>query len=233
MDPLYAVNVECSHCKKAFSTSKVRPSFKKPIEQDTDFYKEYKGINPDYYVARVCPHCGFASTENFTVVLTPQDHARIDERVSANWKFKDFGGERSREQALMAFKLALLCAQITGEKDRIVAGLLHHIAWIYRSQGMKQLEKKFLGFALEAYVKVFELEGIDLNNARLMYVIGELNRRIGNYHEAVRWFSRVIEDKRISDASMIRASREQWGATREDMLAARLELPDEMKELKK
>ena len=29
---------------------------------------------------------------------------------------------------------------------------------------------------------------------------------------------------------MIRASREQWIATREDMLAIRMELPDEMKQ---
>ncbi|MNL78852.1 hypothetical protein D3C87_2053350 [compost metagenome] len=70
---------------------------------------------------------------------------------------------------------------------------------------------------------------MDVNNAKLMYLMGELNRRLSRYNEAVKWFSRIINDRKIMDAGMIRASREQWVATREDMLAKRLELPDEMK----
>jgi hypothetical protein len=50
-----------------------------------------------------------------------------------------------------------------------------------------------------------------------MYLIGELNRRIGDFTTAVRWFSRVINDQRIVDAAMIRASREQWAILREQM----------------
>jgi uncharacterized protein len=80
-------------------------------------------------------------------------------------------------------------------------------------------------------VKVYENEEGEVNNARLMYLMGELHRRLGEYHEAVKWFSKVINDKRIMDSAMIRACREQWVQTREDMLAAKLELPDEMKEM--
>lgn len=43
-----------------------------------------------------------------------------------------------------------------------------------------------------------------------MYMIGELNRRLGEYNEAIRWFSLVVQDKKIMDSAMIRASREQW-----------------------
>jgi hypothetical protein len=50
-----------------------------------------------------------------------------------------------------------------------------------------------------------------------MYLIGELNRRVGEFTVAVRWFSRVINDQRITDAAMIRASREQWAILREQM----------------
>ena len=79
-------------------------------------------------------------------------------------------------------------------------------------------------------MNVFETEGMDLNNARLMYLMGELNRRLKRFPDAVKWFSRIINDRKIMDAGMIRASREQWITTREDMLAMRLELPDEMKQ---
>ncbi|MNR68824.1 hypothetical protein D3C85_1936290 [compost metagenome] len=54
-----------------------------------------------------------------------------------------------------------------------------------------------------------------------------------NYKDAVKWFGRVINDKKIMDAGMIRASREQWIATREDMLAQQMELPEEMLNEKK
>ena len=60
--------------------------------------------------------------------------------------------------------------------------------------------------------------------------LGELHRRLGQYHEAVRWFGRVINDKKIVDASMIRASREMWQMIREDMTGKGQELPEEMKE---
>ncbi|MNC40508.1 hypothetical protein D3C75_892220 [compost metagenome] len=144
-----------------------------------------------------------------------------------NWVERDYGGERSWEDALQSYKLALLCAQIKEEKVRLISGLLHHIAWLYREKKDVEQERRFLQFALDSYIQVYETEK-EVNNARLMYLIGELNRRLSNYHEAVRWFSRVINDKSIMDSAMIRASREQWVVTREDMLNARMELPEEM-----
>lgn len=72
-------------------------------------------------------------------------------------------------------------------------------------------------YSLDEYVKVFENDGMGGNDARLMYLIGELNRRIGEFHSAVKWFSRLINDQRITDAAMIRAAREQWALLREQM----------------
>lgn len=232
VEPLYQIKVTCLHCENEFQTSRVRPSFKKAVATESDFNVRYKDINPDYYVVKVCPHCGFASTENFSDKFTARQKAEYRNRLGDNWTMRDYGGKRNWSESLQTYKLALLCAQIKEEKDRIVAGLLHHIAWLYREKGDIEQERRFLGYALDSYVKVFELEGVDVNNARLMYLLGELNRRLGNYHEAVRWFSRVINDKKIMDSGMIRASREQWAQTREDMLAAKLELPDEMKNAK-
>lgn len=232
VEPLYQVKVTCINCQYEFQTSRVRPSFKKSKGTDSDFYVNYKETNPEYYVVRVCPFCGFSTTENFSDKLTSAQKSEFELRVRINWTFKDYGGERTWAEALQTYKLALLSAQIKEEKDRLVAGLLHHIAWLYREKGDTEQERRFLQFALDSYIKVYETEGTDINNARLMYLIGELNRRLGNYHEAVKWFSRVINDKKIMDSAMIRACREQWVKTREDMLAAQMELPEEMKNSK-
>lgn len=232
VEPLYDINVRCTYCANPFQSSRVRPSFKKASRTDTDFCVHYKDVNPDYYVVRVCPFCGFSSTESFSDKLSAAERKVFEEKVARNWSMREYGKERTWEDALQSYKLALLCAQIKGEKARVVAGLLHHIAWLYRYNGEVEQEKRFLQYALEAYVTVFETEGMDLNNSRLMYLIGELNRRLQNYNEAVKWFGRIINDRNIMDAAMIRASREQWAVTREDMLAAKLELPEEMQETK-
>jgi len=232
VEPLYQINVRCGFCQYAFQTSRVRPSFKKGIGTDSDFCVYYKEHNPDYYVVRVCPKCGFASTENFSDKMTPPQRKMFEQRIKSIWVEREYSGERSWADALETYKLALISAQIKDESDRVVAGLLHHIAWLYRYKGQTEQEMKFLQFALDAYISMYEHEGMDVNNARLMYLLGELNRRLQNYNDAVKWFSRIINDKRIMDAAMIRKSREQWAATREDMLAAKLELPEEMVESK-
>lgn len=217
MEPLFQVTLECPNCENSFQTSRVRPSFKKAASTDSDFCTHYHGVNPNFYIVRVCPHCGFSSTEHFSKEMTDQQKKHFYAKISSQWVEKDFGGERSLEDALQACKLALISAQIKEEKERIVAGILHHIAWLYRISGQEKLEMKFLGFALDSYIKVYEEEGIQLNNAKLMYLLGELHRRLKNYNEAVKWFSRLVNDKKIMDAAMIRASREQWALTREDM----------------
>lgn len=232
VEPLYKVKVTCICCAAEFETSRVRPSFKKSMGTESDFFVKYKGINPDYYVVRVCPSCGFSMTENFSDKLSPASRSEFELRVRTNWAARDFGGERTWEDALLTYKLALLCAQIKEEKERVIAGLLHHIAWLYREREDSEQERRFLEYALGSYVKVYETEGDEINNARLMFLIGEVNRRVGSYHEAVKWFTRVIDDKKIMDSAMIRACREQWAQTREDMLAAQLELPEEMKNAK-
>ncbi|SFI99299.1 hypothetical protein SAMN02799624_02895 [Paenibacillus sp. UNC496MF] len=217
LEPLYSTAKTCPCCGASFQTSRVRPSFKKADSRETDFQAAYKSdVNPDYYVVFVCPGCGFATTENGAAAMTDAKRELYYERIGSRWTRRDYGGSRTREQAADCFKLALLCAGIVGEKERVVAGILHHLAWLYRSAGNAGQERRFLRYALDAYVAVFETEGVSLNNAKLMYLIGELHRRLGEPRDAVRWFSRVVNDKKITDAAMIRASREQWQLIREE-----------------
>ena len=231
LEPLYTIKIQCICCERTFETSRVRQSFKKALRTDSDFCAYYKeGHNPDYYVVRVCPACGFASTENSIAVLNEAQKRLYREKLGSGWTSRDYGGERSWEQALESYKLALLCAQTVRDKERIIAGLLHHLAWLYRYREQSEQELRFLRYALESYVRVYEVEGVSVNNARLMYLIGELHRRLDQPYESVKWFSRVIHNKKIVDAAMIRASREQWQLLREDMLAKKLEMPEEMQQ---
>lgn len=206
-------------CEVEFQTSKVRPSFKKGIATDTDFCIHYKDpeVNPDYYIVRVCPQCGFSFTENFSQKISKSCKDDFRQKITANWQWIDYGGQRSLDTAIKLYKLALLSGQIVAQSDRVLAGILHHIAWLYRYKQDREQEMRFLQYALDSYIKVYEFEGVELNNARLMYLLGELHRRLGMFNEAVQWFSRVVNDKKIVDSAMISASRQQWEQTREDM----------------
>lgn len=215
--PLYSIKVACCNCEHDFSTSRVRPSLKRAIRRDTDFCCYYKDENPDYYVVRVCPKCGFASTENSADKLAEWQRKAFHEQVGSRWTPRDLGGKRSWAAALETYKLALLCAQSINDKNRIIASLLHHIAWLYRYQGETEQELRFLQYSLDEYIKVFENDAMGGNDARLMFLIGELYRRLGEFSTAVKWFSRLINDQRIMDAAMIRAAREQWALLREQM----------------
>jgi uncharacterized protein (DUF2225 family) len=228
MDPLFQIKIDCLCCEEKYQTSRVRPSLKKATRADSDFCSYFKTINPDFYVVRVCPFCGFAATENFRDKLSEKQKIDYFTKLGNQWKFKDYGSERSHDDAMECYKLSLLTAQSIGEKDRVIAALLHHIAWLYRYEEKQEQENRFLRFALDAYVRVYETESDSLSNARLMFLIGDLNRRLGEYHEAVRWFGRVIHDKKIVDAAMIHASREQWQNIRVEMTGQGIELPEEM-----
>jgi len=189
----------------------VRPSFKNPNRSDTDFCGYYKsGVNPDFYVVRICPACGYSFSENGVKKLSDEEKAIYFDEIGKHWVSEYFHGERTIQQALMAYKRALMIAQLMKAEHRLVAGLLHHIAWLYRYMEQEQDEQRFLQFALDKYIVVYENEENSEKNAKLLYIIGELNKRTGQFNEAVKWFSRVVNDKSIMDAGMIRASREQW-----------------------
>ncbi|WP_281889446.1 DUF2225 domain-containing protein [Paenibacillus sp. YYML68] len=228
VEPLFQAKVECPQCEYEFVSSRVRPSFKKTIKSDTDFCMHYKDINPNYYVVRLCPACGFASTENSKSRLTEANKQTYRRKLGDRFVYtKDYGVERTWDDALHVFKLALVCAQTVDDDPRVLAGLLHHIAWLYRYKGDTVQEKRFLQYALDEYLRSFEREASETSNARLMYMMGELHRRLEQYKEAVKWFTRVINDKRIMDAGMIRACREQWQHLREEMAEKKLELVTE------
>ncbi|UHA74654.1 DUF2225 domain-containing protein [Paenibacillus sp. 481] len=228
IEALFQIDADCPYCEHTFKTSRVRSSFKRPYKMDSDFCPHYKEDrpNPDFYVVRVCPKCGCASTEHATKRWLPHQRVAFEAKVAKQWQSREYGGERSWEIALETYQLALVTAQAISESQRVIAGLLHHMAWLFRYRGAEELEKRYLQFALDAYINTYEQEWRDQNDAKLIYMIGEMHLRLSQYNDAAKCFARIIHDKRIMDASVIRAAREQWVVMRERMAADKLGEPD-------
>lgn len=232
--PLYQLKAECPACRNTFQTSRIRPSFKKSIKSDSDYCIHYANpdLNPDYYVVQVCEHCGCSTTEHAMKRWNEQQLALFKEKIASQWQPRSYGGARTWKEALETYQLALLTAQTIGESKRVIAGLLHHMAWLYRYHGDHEQEQRYLHNALDAYHDVYERESDELNDAKLVFITGELHRRVGEFSEAAKCFARIIHDKKIMDAAIIRAAREQWAVMREQMQALKLETPDQLFEEK-
>ena len=74
---------------------------------------------------------------------------------------------------------------------------------------------------MEYYTEVYEKESFPvdkLDESTCVYMIGELNFRVGNYSEAVKWFSRLISSEEArKKPALIEAAREQYQLVKEKL----------------
>lgn len=213
MDDLFLKKLKCLNCKNDFESSKVRRSKYSVVKVDTDFCTYYRGENPMFYNSFVCPQCGYGFTENFR---TPGDS--VKEKISSHISpfSLDLGGKRNLDLAVLAHKRVLDCAKLQDEKDIMKASLYLQIAWFYRIEGDADAEQIYLEEALQYYNKAFEEDTSITDVGRVLYLLGELNRRLGRDKEAIFYLGRVINDKTINDPGIIRMARERWQDIRED-----------------
>lgn len=116
LSPYYTKQIDCIHCKKKFNTTKIRMKMLKIASTDADFRPVYENdVHGYFYNAYVCEHCGFAFTDDFSTYFMPGTSEVLQQQISNKWVHHDFSGERSPQQALQAYQLALVSGQIKKE----------------------------------------------------------------------------------------------------------------------
>lgn len=217
-DSIYNKTLTCPACEKTIEVTKVKSKACIISSQDTDLFVVYKDINPMFYDAWVCKFCGYAALSEKFEDLGFNDAKKVKESISAFWKSREFTGERSVEHALEAYKLALYnLIKIEGAPSDF-AKVNIRIAWLYR---IKQDEKEmnFIKSALRYYTESYNTEKFPvgkLDECTCMYMIAELNRRIGNYQEAKFWFSKLINSPEAKDnKKLLENARNQYHLTKE------------------
>lgn len=217
---LYSKEVVCPVCSKKFNITKVKMKACKVDKRDTDFCVYYEGINPMFYDAWVCENCGYAAQADKFPNIPARESDLLLKTLAPKWKKRSFEGERNIDSAIEAFKLVLLNHQMRGAKASELAKVCMRIAWLYRMKEDAR-EHDFIKFALKYYTETYEKERFPadkLDEHTCMYMIGELNRRAGNYEEAVKWLSRLISlpDARRNPA-LIEMARDQFQLVKEKM----------------
>lgn len=202
---IYHSTQVCPVCNKTIEVTKVRSKAVKVVSRDSDFCTRYEDINPIFYEAWVCEYCGYASLAEQFDKLSYKHAKIIKEKISSKWNQRSFKGERNINEALEAFKLALLNAQLIGAKSSELAKICIRIAWLYRLKGDTK-EKEFLNFALKCYSTAYENENLTadkLDDTTCAYMIAELNRRMGSFEESIKWFSKLISSPEARKNKML------------------------------
>lgn len=203
---------------KEFEITKVKSNGSKISSVDTDMCVYYEGVNPIFYDVWVCEHCGYAAQNDKFEKILSREAKLIKEVITPKWTEHSLSGERTIQQAMEAFKLALINLDAKNGKPSEYAKVCLRLAWLYRLQEDPK-EKDFLKFAADYYAKAFQTERFPLDKLdenTCMYIIGELNRRIGNNEEAVKWFSSVISSPEARrNAKLLENTREQYQLAKE------------------
>jgi uncharacterized protein (DUF2225 family) len=164
----------------------------KYVKSDTDLCRYYEGGSPYIYEMNVCPHCGFSFSDNFNEFLGTQQIARFLKTVSKNWKKQNYCGERDINSAIEAYKLGLLSAQVANLKSMTMAGICLRICWLYRMLGDNEQEMRFMKEAAGLYEKSYGTEDTGdkaISPEILVYLLGEMNFRLGNKEKSYSWFN--------------------------------------------
>ncbi len=206
-ETLYDKEISCPVCEIKFKTKKVKTAAVKVVKRDSDFCAYYGADNPTFYGVNVCPKCGYASFESIYDKITIAQIAQIKQKVMSNWNGKDYGGRRSLDQAIEVHKLALLNFNIMSASNFSLAKACLRLAWFYRQQGDEEKEMQFIKHAAKTYELAFtneDFEGSGEKEYVVFYLLGELNRRLGEFKKATTFYDMAIRHPEIETQKQIK-----------------------------
>jgi uncharacterized protein (DUF2225 family) len=225
-DPLWLKDVKCPACDAAFKTVRVKSSALKVKSIDTDFHKTYEGVSPLLYAVTVCPECNFAArNDDFdkAQIAYQKEVLALSKAIKSSGKNVRFPEETKTdsEEAVKKHLLAIAFARhFKPENPNTISGLYMHIVWLYREEGNHERELEYMNKALEYYIKTFEKGTFvpeKIGVVGIMYLIGEMYRMLGNYNDAVMWFSRTVKNKEIEGFPNIEhLTRDAWEKINEE-----------------
>jgi len=195
LNPIYTTKITCPICEKQIEVTKVRSKFVKLVSKDEDFCPHYEGLNPVFYEAWVCGYCGYAAHSTVFEQASFHDRKCVSEKITPKWTSRPFSGERDIRQALDAFKIVLYNLQVREAVPSEFAKVCLRIAWLYRYCGETVNEHRFLKFAYDYYQQAFNVEHLGNDKPdeyTMMFIIGELARRLEYNEDAMFWFGKII-----------------------------------------
>jgi uncharacterized protein len=135
----------------------------------------------------MCPACCFAAGEDFgDLDLTFDERYDIEERLREDGLLKVL---RTSPPPWLAFHAAEICGQERGLMARELGDLCLRASWVCRKEHEHPFESTFQLRALRYFIRALREEGLQGRELSVTtYLVGELNRRLGNHREALNWY---------------------------------------------
>ena len=213
---LYDKKIKCPVCDVQFTTKKVRTSKLKLRKRDGDFLSYYEGENPLFYNVFVCPNCGYAALDEKFNKIKPREKEKIKNTISTKWNKQSFSDKRTVDEAIDAYKLALLSGEILEYSKYDLGNICLRLCWLNRIKEDKEEEDRFTILARDLYRQAYTTESINMGATTLSYLIGELSRQIEDIEESLNWFNTTLRSPDIKEnVALEKMVREQWQLTKE------------------
>lgn len=195
---VYEKQFECPVCEVAFAAPVARFGKSRIVSQDTDLKQNYEPFDPTAYDVVVCKDCGYAeSVTSFEKVLPEKTKEQLLEIVKPDFKGRTYPMELTTEMSLERFYIMLVCNEVKKGNFGIRAYSYLKMAWICRNAEDIR-ESEYLRQALENFKLALQKETppiAGMDESAVSYIIGELERRMGNDDEALRWFSTIVSSR--------------------------------------
>ncbi len=188
---------------------------------DEDYCVHYKGFNPYFYRVWFCEHCGYAADEkHFLGQIPARAKKTIKDFLSQRHLGMEFTEERGVPEAVASYKLAIYYEELIGGSPNTRAGLWLSLAWVYREVGEREKEVEAMQKAADLYDASLVKERYPIGKMTdnmVMYLVGAIYFRMGEYDKATQYLSRIIGDQRIrdTDAQLYRKARDLWQDVRD------------------
>ena len=195
LNHLFDKKIICPVCDSHFKTKTVKSKSPRVMAKDSDFFVRYSVINPYFYDVCICNSCGYAAMKSDFENLKVHKRELVLSNVTPKWKPREYPDILDEKLAIERYKLALLNAVLIDLPDSTKAMISLKIAWMNRLLNDTTQETLFLKQALEGFTDAYTKESFPLYGLQrdsLMYLLGELNRKLGDYKTALLWYSKTI-----------------------------------------
>lgn len=217
-DLLYDRKVLCPVCGEKFITRTVRAGKAKLLSIDTDLRPKYDIITPYAYDVILCNCCGYAALSKFFKKITVTQADWIKTQISNSYRGRKYPDEYTYEIAIERYKLALLNAVVKKVKASEKAYICLKIAWLYRCYTEELIQNEnpsdeliednnknemiFIAKAYEGFINTYQSEAFPvcgMQEMTVMYLIGDLARKLGKLDESTKWVSKVIVSRTANE----------------------------------
>jgi len=213
---LFPKTHECPVCYEKFKSLAVRAGKLRSVGQDDDLRPLYREMDPIKYDAIVCPHCGYAALSRYFDRMMPHQGKILRTEVKSKFKGMQISDDMySYDEALLRYKMVLMCDVVGGVKVSRRAYSCLKLGWVIRGkiekegpnlspQELEELhsqEMECIQNAYDGYVKAlsnepFPMSGMD--EQTVLCLVAELAFKLEKYRESLVLVSQIVGKRDVS-----------------------------------